>query len=142
MDQGGTTMHEEYLKEKGYKELEEFNEKQQGALRRILGTVNLVLTKPYIKIFQKVVTIAAEDNGETLWETHIAFASFVLFDTDNKHEEMYLDHFFLPLRPFHIRSVMEKNELQNLISTVWDDFNEIEEHFDLPDMLEKGCGEA
>lgn len=136
-------MHEEYLKSLGFKNLDEFDEKQQEKLRRILGLANLVLTVPYVKIYQQVISIICREDNEQLWTTRITFAAFVLLDNEAEDDaSAYLDHFVVPLRPFKLRSPMERNEMDKLMDIVWEDFDKISDHFNIPDMLEKDYGEA
>ena len=136
-------MHEKFLRELKYKKIDEYDEKTNAQIKRFLGMVDLVLTVPYVKLFSRRITVSVEGTEEKLWETHIVFASVVLLDArDEKSQDMYLDHFFVPFRPFRIRSIMEKNELEQLLAELWKDFEAIDEHFGVPDMLDNKTGEA
>lgn len=138
-------MHEEFLKSLRFKKLDEFDDKTQGKIRGLLGMVNLVLTVPYVKIYEQLVTIATKDDegkDDVLWTTRIVFAHFVLLDADDKKQDMYLDHFVVPVRPFKLRSQVEKDEMNQLTNLIWKDFEKVDEYFKVPDMFEQEVAKA
>jgi ABC-type long-subunit fatty acid transport system fused permease/ATPase subunit len=112
----------ERLKNKKYKNLKEFDEQQQEKLKGLLGGVNVDQQPIYVKVYSVLVDTKADDNNETLWTTRIMFASFFIISDENE----ILDNFFVPVRPFRIRTTYENFELQKLTKTIFDEILEIE----------------
>lgn len=110
------------LQNKKYKNLKDFSEEQQNKLKILLGGVNVNQQPIYAKIYSKIVETKADDNDETLWTTRITFASFFIINDENE----ILDNFFVPVRPFRIRTTYENFELQKLTKTIFDEILEIE----------------
>lgn len=110
------------LQNKKYKNLKEFTEEQRNKLKGLLGGINVDRQPIYAKVYSVVVDTKASDNDELLWSTRIMFASFFIISDENE----ILDNFFVPVRPFRIRTSYESFELQKLTKTIFDEILEIE----------------
>lgn len=111
----------EKLKNKKYKNLKEFTEEQRNKLKGLLGGINVDQQPIYAKVYSVVVDTKASDNDELLWSTRIMFVSFFIISDENE----ILDNFFVPVRPFRIRTTYENFELQKLTKTIFDEILEI-----------------
>lgn len=109
------------LQNKKYKNLKEFTEDQQSKFKGLLGDVNVDQQPIYAKVYSVLVDTKADDNDELLWSTRIMFASFFVISNENE----ILDNFFVPVRPFRIRTTYENFELQKLTKTIFDEILEI-----------------
>lgn len=113
-----------------YELLTDFPIEQQTKLKGLLAGADKYDNKIFAKIYSVLVDTKADDNDELLWNTRIMFASFII--TDNNYE--LLDNFFVPVRPFRIRTSYENGEMQQLISKIFDEVSEIAAKLDLPEL--------
>lgn len=134
----------EFLKNLKYKNINDFDEKTEHKLRQILGLTDLIFSIPYAKIYEQNVSVICRETNKTLWNTRIQFVSFVLIDADDIKNEKpkMIDHFTIPLRPFRLRSAVEIDEMNNLLQHIQNEFDQINEYFEIPDMFDSQIGDA
>ena len=111
---------QELLKSHNYRLFTEIDNQQQEKIKGLLSGANLDNQNVYVKVYSAVVDTKDNEN-QTLWTTRIIFASFFFIDSENKLS----DNFFVPVRPFRIRTTYESYEMNQLADKILKESNEI-----------------
>ena len=109
-----------------YRHIDDFNEQQREKICGLLSNVRINDIDIYVKVYSAFVETKDQDTDELLWDTRIMFASFIFID--KKTKEM-VDNFFVPVRPFRIRTSYESYEMDKLIHNIFDEVLKIKADF-------------
>ena len=102
--------------------LSDFKPKQQQQLKRLLSQQELGNSdiKIFARVIEKHITITDDVDKQTLWNTDIIIAAFLVTDLYGNT----LDKFIVPANPFRIRIDAEYNDLISLLDEQFESIQE------------------